>query len=96
MKFERTLVSGFEGAIRGMRNPLESWSRSDSRFGFIDNNYDTKAVNYRLKDAAEAWFTYNESLRENIKNFKEKSISDYESWLSYNNEVGFDFDNNIE
>ena len=32
MKFERTDVWGFEHAIRGMRNPLESWDKSDSEF----------------------------------------------------------------
>lgn len=32
MKFEKTEVWGFEHAIRGMRNPLESWDRSDSFF----------------------------------------------------------------
>ena len=30
MKFENTRVFNFEGAFRGMRNPLESWSKSDS------------------------------------------------------------------
>ena len=30
MKFEKTEVFNFEGAIRGMRNPLESWKKSDS------------------------------------------------------------------
>lgn len=30
MKFENTEVFNFEGAIRGMRNPLESWEKSDS------------------------------------------------------------------
>ena len=30
MKFEKTEVLGFEHALRGMRNPLESWSKSDS------------------------------------------------------------------
>ena len=30
MKFENTEVFNFEGAIRGMRNPLESWDKSDS------------------------------------------------------------------
>lgn len=30
MKFEKTEVWGFEHAIRGMRNPLESWNKSDS------------------------------------------------------------------
>ncbi|RHQ81325.1 hypothetical protein [Clostridium sp. AF22-10] len=32
MKFENTKVYNFEGAIRGARNPLESWSKSDSIF----------------------------------------------------------------
>lgn len=32
MKFERTDVWGFEHAIRGMRNPLESWDKSDSTY----------------------------------------------------------------
>lgn len=30
MKFENTEVWGFDHAIRGMRNPLESWGKSDS------------------------------------------------------------------
>lgn len=32
MKFEKTEVWGFEHAIRGMRNPKESWGKSDSVF----------------------------------------------------------------
>ena len=34
MKFENSAVTGFEAAFRGMRNPLESWNRSDS---YTDN-----------------------------------------------------------
>lgn len=30
MKFENTQVFNFEGAFRGLRNPLDSWSKSDS------------------------------------------------------------------
>lgn len=33
MKFEHTEVMNFEGAIRGMRNPKESWKLSDSYYG---------------------------------------------------------------
>lgn len=33
MKFENTEVWGFEHALRGMRNPKESWDRSDSHYG---------------------------------------------------------------
>lgn len=32
MKFENTEVFNFKGALRGMRNPLESWEKSDSIF----------------------------------------------------------------
>lgn len=32
MKFEHIEVWGFEHAIRGMRNPLESWDKSDSKW----------------------------------------------------------------
>lgn len=32
MKFEKTSVWGFEHAVRGMRNPLESWHKSDSGY----------------------------------------------------------------
>lgn len=33
IKFENTKVFNFEGAIRGMRNPMNSWDKSDSGFG---------------------------------------------------------------
>lgn len=32
IEITETNVSGFKAAIRGMRNPLESWAKSDSRF----------------------------------------------------------------
>lgn len=32
MKFENTQVYNIEGALRGMRNPLESWNKSDSGY----------------------------------------------------------------
>lgn len=36
MKFENTEVSGFKGALHGMRNPKNSWDKSDSYFGLIN------------------------------------------------------------
>lgn len=33
MKFKNTEVWGFDHAIRGMRNPKESWNKSDSGYG---------------------------------------------------------------
>lgn len=31
MKFEKTMVAGWESAFRGMRNPMNSWAKSDSK-----------------------------------------------------------------
>ena len=39
MKFNNTRVMNFQGAFRGLRNPLESWAKSDSLFG-IGDEYD--------------------------------------------------------
>ena len=33
MKFKHTEVMNFEGAFRGLRNPMNSWAKSDSEFG---------------------------------------------------------------
>lgn len=41
MKFENIRVSNFENAIRGMRNPLNSWDKSDSKFGFEFDDVDS-------------------------------------------------------
>ena len=39
IKIENTEVSGWEAAIRGARNPLNSWARSDSWFGCRNGDY---------------------------------------------------------
>ena len=38
IKIEHTEVYGFEAAIRGMRNPMNSWEKSDSEFYFKDSD----------------------------------------------------------
>lgn len=52
MKFEKTEVWGFEHAIRGMRNPLESWDRSDSEYIDIETEEGTellsKGIYYKI------------------------------------------------
>ena len=37
IKLEHTEVFGWESAIRGARNPMNSWDRSDSKFNFSDD-----------------------------------------------------------
>ena len=39
MKFQNTQVWGFEHAIRGMRNPKNSWNKSDSTFQIVNLDY---------------------------------------------------------
>ena len=39
MKFENIRVMNFENAIRGMRNPKNSWDLSDSFFGLWSDNF---------------------------------------------------------
>lgn len=39
MKFEKTWVGNFEGAFRGLRNPKNSWDKSDSFFGLSNPDY---------------------------------------------------------
>ena len=36
MKIENVKITGFEGALRGMRNPKNSWHLNDSKYGFAD------------------------------------------------------------
>lgn len=43
MKFENVQVWGFEHALRGMRNPKESWNRSDSKFEYDNETCQIKA-----------------------------------------------------
>ena len=52
MKFENTSVWGFEHALRGMRNPKNSWNKSDSEFKIANmDDYD----GYSL--IADKWIT---------------------------------------
>lgn len=36
IKIEHTKIYGWEAAVRGMRNPMNSWDKSDSEFGYPD------------------------------------------------------------
>lgn len=56
MKFENTEVFNFEGALRGMRNPMNSWNRSDSYQGeycYVIGENDLKLAQTLIKAGAE-------------------------------------------
>ena len=87
MRFENTNVYNFEGAFRGLRNPMNSWDRSDSYFGLVDI-YNTDA----LTDVVDDWIEYaNVERRErgleeysyDMENYNEfyKAFEKYEDWL---------------
>ena len=42
ISIEKTSIYGFDQAIRGMRNPMNSWDRSDSNWDFVE---DTSIIN---------------------------------------------------
>ena len=47
MNIQNERVFNFEGALRGMRNPMNSWERSDSIFGVIPKyKYETLATGF--------------------------------------------------
>lgn len=56
MKFENTEVFNFDGALRGMRNPMNSWDRSDSyqgRYRYIIGENDLKLAQTLIKAGSE-------------------------------------------
>lgn len=72
MKFDRTQVSGFENALFGMRNPMNSWDKSDSRYGVKIAGYDSDAD----KDYHQVVNAYHEKLN--------TSSNSIDSWLYEN------------
>ena len=53
LKIENTEVMGWEAAIRGMRNPMNSWEKSDSRFSLLDDCGDCTHCNLRFDECHE-------------------------------------------
>ena len=66
MKFQLTRVYNFEGAFRGLRNPMNSWDRSDSFFGITDMYMEDS-----LTDVCDAWID-----EENIER-RERGAEEY-------------------
>lgn len=62
IKIENIQVSGFEAAFRGLRNPMNSWDKSDSKFGinsapYNDDDYEVTAsyIDPDLIEHSEEW-----------------------------------------
>lgn len=54
MRFEQTQVMNFEGALRGMRNPMNSWAKSDSEFGIWCEHENDETI----YEVANKWAEY--------------------------------------
>lgn len=60
LKIENTEVVGWEAAIRGMRNPMNSWEKSDSRFSLLDDCGDCTHCNLRFDECQEQQIGHND------------------------------------
>ncbi len=89
MKFDNCRVFNFEGALRGMRNPKNSWNLSDSQFGF---QRDEERDDY-IEDVATAWAEYNGYDWESTEYNKAYEMA--MKWLSENGILNTDVDEDI-
>lgn len=80
MKFENTQVMNFSGALRGMRNPKESWKNSDSIFGIV--NMEWCEEDYQV---AEDWVAkcYSDECEKDSKEWEAK-VDEFDKWLLKN------------
>ena len=87
MDFKNTRAYNFEGAFHGMRNPMNSWNRSDSQFCLTDIFMDDT-----LTEVCDAWIEYEnierrergaEELSHDMKDYNEyyEVLEKYENWL---------------
>ena len=75
MKFENIRVMNFEGALRGMRNPKNSWHLADSKFDIGDSD----CMGSEVSDVASSWLEF---LNEDLNN--EDKRTEIEDWLLSN------------
>ncbi len=81
MKFENIRVYNFEHALRGMRNPKNSWHLSDSKFGMT---YDENVLDY-AREVAQSWTESWVAQAENVDERDKAAVNaDHVSWLMDN------------
>ncbi len=92
MKFDFTEVFNFAGAFHGMRNPLESWERSDSYFGFMNYNYPVDAREDVIYNWVEQEFIKQGLEVEPFTEKWEDTWGKYSDWLSSNETLRTDYE----
>lgn len=75
IKVDKIRVFNFEGAVRGMRNPLESWDKSDSNFGI--DNYEWQDQGW---ETIEKWVKSKTNAEDYSEEY-EKLYEEFDSWL---------------
>ena len=88
MKFENIRVYNFEGALRGMRNPKNSWHLSDSYFGIV-NEY---GFDECVGNVAKAWVA---SMNLNNSDLEGWEYESRVEWL-HTNGIRWVNENNVE
>lgn len=87
MKFENIRVYNFEHALRGMRNPKNSWHLSDSKFGMT---YDENVLDY-AREVAQSWTETWVAQAENIDERDKAAVNeDHINWLMDNGILKYD------
>ena len=61
IKFEHTEVVGWEAAIRGMRNPMNSWDKSDSGWKYVTPAQRDGCILTSIFDDSEFWIGPNDA-----------------------------------
>ncbi len=85
MLFNNTSVYNFQQSLHGMRNPKNSWDKSDSLFGFCDRKELQNNIEIVSQRWAEAYPTDNKSL----------AIDRYNWQLEDNGIIRYDKENNM-
>ena len=81
MKFENIRVYNFEHALRGMRNPKNSWHLSDSKFGMTQ---DENILDY-AREVAQSWTESWVAQAENVDERDRAAVNeDHINWLMDN------------
>lgn len=83
MKFENTEIWGFKHALRGMRNPLESWHKADSFHGIVSDYSD------RDYDIAYEWTGRDDEC------YDSEDFNTVREWLVENSVLQYDFHSDL-
>lgn len=89
MRFDNCKVFNMQGALRGMRNPKNSWHLSDSIFGLRD----LSKPNPDIDALAEQWVAYDGYEFEDPGYAND--LSERRDWITKNASLGYDLNTNI-